>query len=1182
MQPLTNSKKYTFKHTRLSMLIAALACSTSALAGPHGGQVVHGNAQIQQNGNTTNILQNSGKVAINWQGFSISPHEVVNFRQPNASAVILNRVVGNERSVIQGALNANGQVFLINSNGILFTRGSQVNVGGLVASTRNISNKDFINGNYVFNGSNKAGASVINMGTINISDGGYAALLGQQISNQGVIVANKGTVTLSSGNKITLNFNGNSLVNVSIDKGTLNALIENKQAIYANGGQVILTAKAVNAILQSQVNNTGLIQAQTLNDLKGDIYINAYGGTAYIDGTLDASAPHTGNGGFIETSGDKVKIANFANITTKANNGQTGTWLIDPTDFTISTNGGDITGLNLSKQLQKNSVEIQSQNGNKGTQGNIYVNDKVTWGADTTLTLTADNNIYINKDITATGTNAGLALNYGGDYHIYTIASHSGTILDANGKPIANQAPAGAEYASVTLSGANAALHMNRQEYTLIHNMADFDKINQAGGAGYYALAQNVDASGSTYYAAVVALLGDHAVLAGLGHTVDQLTVVADGHAGLIAEAGESVLIRDIGITNANITSIQNAFSTGAGALLGRTDKYITVKNAYSTGSVQGNNSVGGLIGEMYINEFNAAFFDTPSYLINSFSTANVTSHTNNYSYAGGLVGNVVGNVHIKNSHATGMVYGETSNMGGLIGSFVRGYSNTGVNNQPSLSSSYATGNVTSAAVLGDFDNAGIGGLVGSGQFLTVTKSFASGEVKGQRVVGGLIGTITSSVLDLTYATGKVTSTGSGYYTTYSSTGGLVGKADYSTIRNSFATGDVYSTAPANGNYIGGLVGFVSGGGEIRNTYATGNVVGGNSGNVGGLVGRISSGPNYDAGIYDSYATGDVSGAGAVGGLVGSMGIYSGMTFDKSRDTVIENSQAYGNVTSTGDAAGGLVGWTDNHGYMYEDADGNIVFDYVQGNIFNSQAYGNVTGNNYVGGVVGHGANVIGSSSSGIVTGNDFVGGIAGQAFKVENSYTTSRINASGSNVGAIGGLVNDVSNNNYYDMNNGGISNGYGAVTNGWEPSSADSTGLTSEQMQDIEYYLDGTIEQVLAQREADRLEAQRIEAERLEAERWQAQQREKQRLQAEAQQRVLQEQFQIRIDTANAVAGGVSATTQRLSYVVDTEKMFSSSITEQVPLITDHLNIQAHERNYSADVQRIDVDGVSYELEE
>lgn len=410
-------RRVTFLTT--TALAALLAWPRYGAAEPLGGTVVEGAAAISQSGPVTNINQSSNNAIINWQSFSIGRQETVNFNQPSVTAATLNRVIGNEQSVIAGALNANGRVFLVNSAGILFAKGSQVNVGGLVASTLDISNRDFMAGNYTFSGTSQA--AVVNQGRIHAHTGGFVSLLGKIVSNEGVISARLGTVAMASGEKITLNFGGDSLLDVTIDKGTLNGLVSNKRLIKANGGMVILTARAADQVLSAQVNNSGVIQARTMSALKGGgtvrvgkIKLLAQGGTVKVSGKLDASAPKGGDGGFIETSGDKVTVADDTVITTKAASGRTGTWLVDPTNFVIAASGGDITGATLSNQLESNNVTLTSSMGTtpatSGTYGHIIVDDAVTWSANTTLTLNADNNIYVNAPITGTGAASGLNL----------------------------------------------------------------------------------------------------------------------------------------------------------------------------------------------------------------------------------------------------------------------------------------------------------------------------------------------------------------------------------------------------------------------------------------------------------------------------------------------------------------------------------------------------------------------------------------------------------------------------------------------------------------------------------------------------------------------------------------------------------------------------------------------------
>ncbi len=242
-----------------------------------------------------------------------------------------------------------------------------MNVGGLVASTLNISDSDFMAGKYNFSGASTA--SILNQGSIN-ADGGYVALLGANVSNQGVISAKLGTVALAAGNAMTLDMAGDGLLNVTVNQGAVNALAQNGGLIQADGGQVLLTAQAAGTLLQSVVNNTGVIQAQTIENHNGTIRLmgDMQNGTVNLSGTLDASAPNGGNGGFIETSATNVKIANDAKITTAAAHGLTGTWLIDPTDFTIgSVAGDDIAGVTLSALLVTNSVVIDTATGINAT-----------------------------------------------------------------------------------------------------------------------------------------------------------------------------------------------------------------------------------------------------------------------------------------------------------------------------------------------------------------------------------------------------------------------------------------------------------------------------------------------------------------------------------------------------------------------------------------------------------------------------------------------------------------------------------------------------------------------------------------------------------------------------------------------------------------------------------------------
>ena len=393
-----------------------LAFGVEAYALPAGGVVAAGGASISSGAGSTAINQSTSSAAINWQSFNIAAGESVQFVQPNSSSVTLNRVLGADPSSIMGNLTANGKVFLVNPNGVLFGKGAQVNVGGLVASTLNVTDTDFMAGNYRFAGaSNRA---VLNQGSIN-ADGGFVALLGANVSNEGVIAARVGTVALAAGNAITLDVAGDGLLNVTVNEGAMNALVQNGGVIQADGGHVLLTAQSASSLLQSAVNNTGVIQAQTLvTGQDGSIMLmgDMQSGTVNVGGTLDASAPNGGNGGFVETSAAHVKVADNARITTLASAGQTGLWLIDPMDYTVSVGGGDITGTQLGTNLDSTSVTIQSTAGSAGTLGNVNVNDAVSWTAPTTLTMEAVNDVNINQAIT--GINGSVNAKAGHDVNV--------------------------------------------------------------------------------------------------------------------------------------------------------------------------------------------------------------------------------------------------------------------------------------------------------------------------------------------------------------------------------------------------------------------------------------------------------------------------------------------------------------------------------------------------------------------------------------------------------------------------------------------------------------------------------------------------------------------------------------------------------------------------------------------
>ncbi len=461
-----------------AMLFAMVGAAHAQSVSPVGGVVTNGNAGIVQNGNNTTITQTSSNVVINWQSFSIGADQSVQFIQPGTSSVALNRVLGADPSVILGSLTSNGTVFLLNPNGILFGANSSVSVGGLVATTMNINDADFMSGNYVFTGAGNG--SVVNRGNINARNGGYVALMGRTVNNDGIISARLGNVVLAGGEAVTLDVAGDGLLNVSVSQGAVNALVQNGGLIRADGGHVLMTAQAAGDLLNTAVNNTGVIQAQTIENRNGTILLlgDMQTGSVNVSGVLDASAPNGGNGGFIETSAANVIINSDVRITTAAVNGNTGQWLIDPLDFTIGSVAGDnISGATLSGQLVTNNITINTA-GPGAENGDIFVNDALEWtasGAPTTLNLIADGSVEINAAMTATDANISVCCGQDIDVNA-AITVTRGSLLLAAGNDINQDAAITVTDGNLMMCAANdvninAAITLTRGTNNPVRNL---------------------------------------------------------------------------------------------------------------------------------------------------------------------------------------------------------------------------------------------------------------------------------------------------------------------------------------------------------------------------------------------------------------------------------------------------------------------------------------------------------------------------------------------------------------------------------------------------------------------------------------------------------------------------------------------------------------------------------------
>lgn len=292
--------------TAVASVAMAQTVSTQQL--PTGGQIVSGSGTISAQGAAMTVNQNTARMIANWSSFNIGANASVNFVQPSASAVALNRIQSQDPTQIMGRLTANGQVMLVNPAGVVFGRGSQVDVGSLVASSLAISDANFLNGNYRFaaDGLNALGA-VVNQGRITTANGGAVAFLAPVVKNEGQITTPKGSTLLAAAQDITVDFAGDGLIGYRVNAGAASALVENTGAVMADGGMAVLSAQSVDSITQGVVNNTGLVRAQRLESRDGRIVLE--GQSVTQAGELTASAISARAGGRFEQTATGVMHA---------------------------------------------------------------------------------------------------------------------------------------------------------------------------------------------------------------------------------------------------------------------------------------------------------------------------------------------------------------------------------------------------------------------------------------------------------------------------------------------------------------------------------------------------------------------------------------------------------------------------------------------------------------------------------------------------------------------------------------------------------------------------------------------------------------------------------------------------------------------------------------------------------
>lgn len=364
-----------WKKTLALLVMSALSLGASSVdAMPEGGVVRSGSGSVTQNGKEMTIRQDSGRLAMDWTGFSVGKDETVRFQQPGKDALALNRVTGNQQSVIDGSLLSNGHVLLVNPNGVVIGKNASIDVGGLVASTAHVKDnfmKEFGNSTGAFSLGGVSDGKIINEGTIK-AEGGLVALHAAKVENSGTISNTGGSAVLAAADTLTLTPDADGKLNFTVDGKTAEASALNKGAITADGGTIVMTADSASDVMSTVVNNSGTLQARTLRkNKKGQILLEGGDkGQVEVSGTLDASGTEEGqsagnikvigekaivhdgtnllargnvDGGKIETSGDVLNLGDNLNIDAKGVNGRAGEWLLDPLAVYINDDGDDPT-----------------------------------------------------------------------------------------------------------------------------------------------------------------------------------------------------------------------------------------------------------------------------------------------------------------------------------------------------------------------------------------------------------------------------------------------------------------------------------------------------------------------------------------------------------------------------------------------------------------------------------------------------------------------------------------------------------------------------------------------------------------------------------------------------------------------------------------------------------------------
>ncbi|MBI1364272.1 MAG: filamentous hemagglutinin N-terminal domain-containing protein [Proteobacteria bacterium] len=339
----------------LSLLTGVvLACLNTppTWALPQNGQIVGGAGSIQNTGTELTVQQNTDRLAIDWDSFNIANGEAVRFQQPSAASIAVNRVANNQASLIDGLLQANGNLVIINRSGMVFGPHAVVDAAGLIATTSNLDTAAFMAGGPLnFHTPGLPDAKIVNNGTLTVQDAGLVGLVAPTVENNGVIQARLGKVALASGDVYTIDMAGDGLLDIALSDDVTAQKITQTGTVTAAGGTINVTAASGRNVVDSLLQLDGAMTVSAADRQAGTIRIQASGGgqTAQIGGELHADSTNA-DGGIIRIRADGIHILQAskisANATTSGNGGEVIVYADGNTvlDGEIEAKGGSQSG----------------------------------------------------------------------------------------------------------------------------------------------------------------------------------------------------------------------------------------------------------------------------------------------------------------------------------------------------------------------------------------------------------------------------------------------------------------------------------------------------------------------------------------------------------------------------------------------------------------------------------------------------------------------------------------------------------------------------------------------------------------------------------------------------------------------------------------------------------------------